>query len=133
MPTATLGRYGPGSYDVLAGLYRVFGEFALVERGLDVAAKTAIATFVVALVLPFGRRTVALAAGVLSSACCSISAATRHPCSPRWLPRSPWSWLSIAPRRRATRFGIYRHRPRIDDLLSSTTWAPMPSWRRGYS
>jgi len=58
--------YGPGSYYLLAGLYRVFGEFALVERGLDVAAKTAIATLVVALVLQFGRRTVALAAGVLS-------------------------------------------------------------------
>ena len=58
--------YGPGSYYLLAGLYRVFGEFALVERGLDVAAKTAIATLVAALVLQFGRRTVALAAGVLS-------------------------------------------------------------------
>ena len=26
--------YGPGSYYLLAGLYRLFGEFALVERGL---------------------------------------------------------------------------------------------------
>ena len=58
--------YGPGSFYLLAGLFRVFGEFALVERGFDVAAKTAIATLVVALVLQFGRRTVALAAGVLS-------------------------------------------------------------------
>jgi len=58
--------YGPGSYYLLAGLFRVFGELALVERGLDIAAKTAIATLVVALVLQFGRRTAALAAGVLS-------------------------------------------------------------------
>jgi hypothetical protein len=58
--------YGPGSYYLLAGLFRLFGEFALVERGFDVAAKTAIAALVVALVLQFGRRTVALAAGVLS-------------------------------------------------------------------
>jgi hypothetical protein len=58
--------YGPGSYYVLAGLYRLFGEFALVERGFDIAAKTAIATLVVALVLQFSRRPVALAAGVLS-------------------------------------------------------------------
>ena len=58
--------YGPGSFYLLAGLFRLFGEFALVERGLDIAAKTAIATLVVALVLQFGRRTVALAAGVLS-------------------------------------------------------------------
>ena len=58
--------YGPGSYYLLAGLFRLFGEFALVERGFDIAAKTAIAALVVALVLQFGRRTVALAAGVLS-------------------------------------------------------------------
>ena len=58
--------YGPGSYYLLAGLYRLFGELALVERGLDIAAKTAISTLVVALVLQFGRRAVALAAGVLS-------------------------------------------------------------------
>ena len=58
--------YGPGSYYLLAGLFRVFGELALVERGLDIAAKTAIATLVVALVLQFGRRTAALATGVLS-------------------------------------------------------------------
>ena len=58
--------YGPGSYYLLAGLFRVFGQLALVERGLDIAAKTAIATLVVALVLQFGRRTAALAAGVLS-------------------------------------------------------------------
>ena len=58
--------YGPGSFYLLAGLYRVFGELVLVERGLDIAAKTAIATLVVALVLQFGRRAVALAAGVLS-------------------------------------------------------------------
>jgi len=43
--------YGPGSYYLLAGLFKLFGEFALVERGLDIAAKTAIATLVVALVL----------------------------------------------------------------------------------
>jgi hypothetical protein len=58
--------YGPGSYYLLAGLYSLFGEFALVERGFDVAAKAAIATLVVALVLQFGRRSVALGAGVLS-------------------------------------------------------------------
>ena len=58
--------YGPGSYYLLAGLFRGFGELALVERGLDIAAKTAIATLVVALVLQFGRRTAALATGVLS-------------------------------------------------------------------
>ena len=32
--------YGPGSYYLLAGLFRLFGEFALVERAFDVAAKT---------------------------------------------------------------------------------------------
>jgi hypothetical protein len=58
--------YGPGSYYLLAGLFRLFGEFALVERAFDVAAKTTIATLAVALVLQFGRRTVALAAGVLT-------------------------------------------------------------------
>ena len=58
--------YGPASYYLLAGLYRLFGEFALVGRGFDIAAKTAIATLVVALVLQFGRRTAALVAGVLS-------------------------------------------------------------------
>jgi len=58
--------YGPGSFYLLAGLYRLFGELVLVERGLDIAAKTAIATLIVALVLQFGRRGVALAAGVLS-------------------------------------------------------------------
>ena len=58
--------YGPGSYYLLAGLFKLFGEFALVERGFDVAAKAAIATLVVALVLQFGRRSVALGAGVLS-------------------------------------------------------------------
>ena len=58
--------YGPGSFYLLAGLFRLFGELVLVERGLDIAAKTAIATLIVALVLQFGRRAVALAAGVLS-------------------------------------------------------------------
>ena len=58
--------YGPGSYYLLAGLFRLFGEFALLERGFDVAAKTAIAALVVALVMQFGRRIVALAAGVLT-------------------------------------------------------------------
>jgi len=58
--------YGPGSYYLLAGLFRMFGEFALLERAFDIAAKTTIATLIVALVLQFGRRAVALAAGVLS-------------------------------------------------------------------
>ena len=58
--------YGPGSYYLLAGLFRLFGELALFERAFDVAAKTTIATLVVALVLQFGRRAVALAAGMLS-------------------------------------------------------------------
>src|SRR5678816_3540045 len=58
--------YGPASSYLLAGLYRLFGEFAFVGRGLDIAAKTATATLVVALVLQFGRRTAAWVAGVLS-------------------------------------------------------------------
>ena len=66
-PTATSGPFTDRAATILlAGLFRLFGELALVERGLDIAAKTAIATLVVALVLQFGRRTAALAAGVLS-------------------------------------------------------------------
>ena len=58
--------YGPGSFYALAGLFAVFGELVVVERGFDIAAKTAIVTLVFAVVLQFGRRAVALAAGVLS-------------------------------------------------------------------
>jgi len=58
--------YGPASYYLVAGLYRVFGEFALVGRGFDIAAKTATVALVVALVLQFGRRSAAWVAGVLS-------------------------------------------------------------------
>ena len=31
--------YGPGSYYLLAGLFRLFGELALFERAFDVAAR----------------------------------------------------------------------------------------------
>ncbi|MEO9190559.1 MAG: hypothetical protein ABI224_11265 [Acetobacteraceae bacterium] len=58
--------YGPGSFYVLASLFGLFGEFALVERAFDIATKAAIATLVVALVLKFGRRAVAVAAGIAS-------------------------------------------------------------------
>lgn len=58
--------YAPGSFYIVAGLYALFGEFVLVERSFDVAAKTAIVTLVFAVVLQFGRRTVAVVAGVLS-------------------------------------------------------------------
>jgi hypothetical protein len=58
--------YGPGSFYVLAGLYSLFGELVLVERGFDIATKTAIVTLVFAVVLQFHLRAVAFGAGVLS-------------------------------------------------------------------
>ena len=58
--------YAPGSFYVVAGLYALFGELVLVERGFDVAAKTAIVTLVFAVVLQFGRRSVAVVAALAS-------------------------------------------------------------------
>jgi hypothetical protein len=58
--------YGPGSFYALAGLYALFGQLALVERGFDIVAKTAITMLVIAVVLQFGRRAIAFAAGALA-------------------------------------------------------------------
>ena len=125
--------YGPGSYYLLAELFRVFGEFALVERGLDVAAKTAIATLVVALVLQFGRRTRRLGGRRALARPASLSpqllgtSVPSHGCVARHC-------LVLSPRldRCAAHAGILGgRRPRVHDLLSSRPGRLHPPGRRG--
>ena len=119
--------YGPGSFYLLAGLFRVFGEFALVERGFDVAAKTAIATLVVALVLQFGRRTVALAAGVLSLGLLLYLRSYSAPLFPAMAASLATSWPSTAPRSmRGPRRHSWRASPSGSRPVFVTTWAPTP-------
>ena len=125
--------YGPGSYYLLAGLFRLFGEFALVERGFDIAAKTAIAALVVALVLQFGRRTVALAAGVLSLGLLLYLRSYSAPLFPA-MAASARHCLGPPPRldRCAADAGTPGgRRPRVHDLLPSRPGRLHPGRRRG--
>lgn len=48
--------YGPGSFYVLAALFRAFGETVVVARGFDVASRAAIVVLVFALVAGLARR-----------------------------------------------------------------------------
>ena len=57
--------YGPAGFYVEAALFRLFGETALVARGLDAAVKAAIVGLTFLIVQRFGRRTLAAAAAVL--------------------------------------------------------------------
>ena len=57
--------YGPAGFYVEAGLFRLFGETALVGRGLDAVVKAAIVGLTFLIVVRFGRRALAAAAAVL--------------------------------------------------------------------
>ena len=57
--------YGPAGFYVEAALFRLFGETALVGRGLDAAVKAAIVGLTFLIVQRFGRRMLAAAAAVL--------------------------------------------------------------------
>lgn len=58
--------YGPGSFYVLAGLFRVFGEQVLVERGFDIVSKTTIIVLSFLIVRSFGNRATAFVAAALN-------------------------------------------------------------------
>ena len=57
--------YGPASFYVEAGLFRLFGETALVGRGLDAVVKAAVVGLTFLIVARLGRRALAAAAAVL--------------------------------------------------------------------
>src|ERR1700681_2263617 len=53
--------YGPGAFYVVAGLFKVFGQYALVERVYDLLVRAAIVTVCYALASHFARKRTALA------------------------------------------------------------------------
>ena len=57
--------YGPAGFYIEAALFRLFGETALVGRGLDTAIKAAIVGLTFLIVQRFGRRALGAAAAVL--------------------------------------------------------------------
>jgi hypothetical protein len=57
--------YGPGSFYVIAGLFKIFGQYALVERVCDVLVRAAIVTVCYALATRLARKSIALAAAAI--------------------------------------------------------------------
>src|ERR1700688_1137506 len=57
--------YGPGAFYVIAGLFKIFGQYALVERVYDVLVRAAIVTVCYALATRLARKSTALAAAAI--------------------------------------------------------------------
>jgi hypothetical protein len=58
--------YGPAQFYTLAGLFKIFGEYLLVERLFDLFIKAALVTWVYALLSSYCRRTVAVCTSIVT-------------------------------------------------------------------
>lgn len=58
--------YGPGQYYTIAGLFKLFGPYMLVERMYDLFLKALIATFVYVIVSSYCRRSIAVCTTIVT-------------------------------------------------------------------